>query len=142
MNNIKCLFTEAILDQISIQIRNERMDLLDAQDYDTLDRCCISKVMHKTYLNISDEHLDSQITDGCHKHKMTKDEYGIFLGFAGSKSSKDKTDDDFINFFEKNLINGEVCISSNPQNQWIRSYASRAGFLLNDFVAFYGYKKS
>ena len=57
---------------------------------------------------------------------MSKNEYANLLGFERFISSKDNTDEDFINFFEDNLIDGEVYISSSPENQWIRGYASRA----------------
>ena len=43
-------------------------------------------------------------------------------------------------FFQENLIDGKVYISSEPKNQWIRSLASRNGYAIKDFIELYGFE--
>lgn len=76
-------------------------------------------------------------------HSMTFDEYAQFLGYSGYINKKDGvTDRRIIKFFEDNLVDGEVYISSDPSNQWIKSFSSRSDMTIKDFVEFYGYKKA
>lgn len=70
---------------------------------------------------------------------MSLDDYVQFLVGLPYLSGKSITDEQIIEFFEKNLDDGKVYISSDSSNQWIRSYASRNGYILKDFIEFYGY---
>ncbi len=45
-----------------------------------------------------------------------------------------------IAFFQNRMVNGKVYLSSDPQNQWIRSYASRNGYSISDFIKLYGFE--
>lgn len=49
-------------------------------------------------------------------------------------------DDQIAAFFQENLIDGKVYISSNPKNQWIRSLASRNGYAMKEFIELYGFE--
>lgn len=73
---------------------------------------------------------------------MTKKEYSIFLSGYPLGNPKNVTDEQIIAFFEKNLVNGKVCLSSAPPNQWIRSLASRNGYAIKEFIELYGYEST
>lgn len=138
---IKCFFYDEIPEVIFSKIKAKRMDYLTQADFDVLSNCKKVYVLKK--LCLSTEDCSKLISKAKSAHKMSKNEYANLLGFERFISSKDNTDEDFINFFEDNLIDGEVYISSSPENQWIRGYASRAAKMsIDQFVEFFGYKKA
>ena len=117
------------------------MNYLIQADFDVLNNCKKVYVLKK--LCLSTEGCAQLITKAKNAHKMSQKDYVDFLGIERFVSSKDNTDEDFINFFEENLIDGEVYISSSPENQWIRGYVSRtAKMSIDQFVEFFGYKKA
>lgn len=71
---------------------------------------------------------------------MTIEEYSLFLTGYPYMSARNVTDEIIIDFFEANMVDGKVYISSDPKNQWIRSYASRNGYGIKEFIEFYGYE--
>ena len=78
-----------------------------------------------------------------HKRNMKGKEYAQFLGFESCLTEKDSIRDSrIIKFFEEHMVDGVVQLSSSPENQWIRNYAHRCGMHLDEFLDFYGYKKS
>lgn len=50
------------------------------------------------------------------------------------------TDDQITAYFDENLVDGKVYISSDPKNQWIRLLASRNGYAIKDFIELFGYE--
>ncbi|MSS11526.1 hypothetical protein FYJ38_23250 [Clostridium sp. WB02_MRS01] len=71
---------------------------------------------------------------------MSADEYAMFLYGYPYIASRNVTDEQIIAFFEENMVEGKVYISSDPKNQWIRSYASRNGYGIKEFIEFFGYE--
>lgn len=71
---------------------------------------------------------------------ISMDEYARFVSGCPLGDSRSVTDDQIISFFEKNMVEGKVYISSEPKNQWIRSLASRNGYYIKDFIEFFGYE--
>lgn len=59
-------------------------------------------------------------------------------GPAGDQRSV--TDDQITAYFDENLVDGKVYISSDPKNQWIRSLASRNGYTIKEFIELFGYE--
>lgn len=138
---VKCFFLEDIPEDLLIKLKEKRMDFLLQIDFDVLKNCNKVYVMKKLCLSV--EGCSDLLTKAKNSHKMNQKEYAEFLGIERFVSVKDNTDSDFINFFEENLIDGEVYISSSPKNQWIRGYASRkAKMSIEEFVEFFGYKKA
>lgn len=138
---VKCLFIEDIPEELLIKIREKRMGFLSQIDFEVLKKCKKVSVMKKTCLNI--EGYQQLVFKAQLSHSMNRKEYAKFLGVERFVSSQDYIDDDFINYFEEHLIDGEVYISSSPKNQWIRAYASRAAKMgIDEFVNFFGYKKA
>lgn len=52
--------------------------------------------------------------------------------------ARNVTDKQATVFFEENMVDGKVYISSDPSNQWIRSLASRNGYSIKDFIELFG----
>lgn len=96
--------------------------------------------LKKPYIKIDNIKLYDK---ACKKHAMNHDEYAQFLGYNGYLAKREiNIDRRFIEFFEDNMIDGEVYISSDQSNQWIRTFAGRNGMSIDEFVEFYGYKKA
>ena len=71
--------------------------------------------------------------------RMTADEYSFFLSGCPMGDARAKTDEEVIEFFKENLVDGKVYLSSDPKNQWIRSLASRNGYTIKEFIELYGF---
>ena len=71
---------------------------------------------------------------------MAINDYSLFISGYPIGDARAVNDDQIIAFFEDNLIDGKVYISSDPKNQWIRSLASRNGYAIKDFIKLYGYE--
>lgn len=71
---------------------------------------------------------------------MTFDEYAMFISGYPIGDYRGVTDDKIIAYFEENLVDGKVYISSEKKNQWIRSLASRNGYAIKDFIELFGYE--
>lgn len=70
---------------------------------------------------------------------ITYDEYAVFLSGYPMGDARAVNDDQVIAFFQENMFDGKVYISSDPKNQWIRSLASRNGYAIKDFIELYGF---
>ena len=124
----------------------------DLQQFITTDHNCIFDeeedeiiASGKTYYVLKKEYFSSPkgtlISKYVRKRDMSKEDYIKFLTGKDLGGIHYIEDDEIIAFFEKNLTeDGKVYISSDPINQWIKSYASRNNFLISDFIRFYGYE--
>lgn len=72
--------------------------------------------------------------------RLSLDEYAIFLSGYPAGDKRAVNDKQIVSFFEENLIDGKVYISSAPKNQWIRSLASRNGYSIKAFIELYGFE--
>ena len=61
---------------------------------------------------------------------MGVNDYSLFISGYPIGDTRAVSDSQIISFFEDNLIDGKVYISSDPKNQWIRSLASRNGYAI------------
>lgn len=71
---------------------------------------------------------------------ISLNDYARFVSGYPIGDSRSVTDDQITTFFEKNMVEGKVYISSDPKNQWIRSLASRNGYSIKDFIELFGYE--
>lgn len=71
---------------------------------------------------------------------ITSDEYAVFLSGYSLGDARAVNDDQVISFFQENMVDGKVYISSDHKNQWIRSLASRNGYAIKDFIKLYGFE--
>lgn len=136
----KVFFKEDIDDSLVTAIEQERLHELSDDELYIIQQCDTVYVMKKKCLSLEDKHFNSLFYKASKHRDMSRKQFAEFLGFDNAVSSKEKKDTDFISFFESNLIDQRVYISSSPINQWIRSYASRVGLTLSDFISFFGYK--
>lgn len=135
-----CAFREDIPQELYDLITKEKMDTYFSEDYDVLNEIYIVNRLKKPYIKIDNIKLYDK---ACKKHAMNHDEYAQFLGYNGYLAKREiNIDRRFIEFFEDNMIDGEVYISSDQSNQWIRTFAGRNGMSIDEFVEFYGYKKA
>lgn len=71
---------------------------------------------------------------------LSTDEYAAYLSGYPMGDARAVNDNQIVAFFQENLIDGKVYISSDPKNQWIRSLASRNGYAIKDFIELYGFE--
>lgn len=71
---------------------------------------------------------------------MSSDEYALFISGYPLGDQRSVNDEQIIAFFEENMVDGKVYLSSDPKNQWIRSLASRNGYTIKDFIELYGFE--
>ena len=71
---------------------------------------------------------------------MTPYEYSVFISGYPLGNQNSYTDDQIRAFFDENLVDGKVYLSSDHKNNWIRSLASRNGYSIKDFIELYGYE--
>lgn len=135
-----CSFTEDISDSLNKIIAQEKMNSYFLEDYQLLEEIQVVNRLKKPYIKVNNVSLFNKSKK---KHQLSSDEYAQFLGYEGYITEKDvNIDRRFIEFFENNMIDGEVYISSDPANQWIKSFASRSGLSIDEFVELFGYKKA
>lgn len=138
---IHCSFTEMIPDDLLGLIRDERMDQFFTEDYDFLEEMEIVNRLKQPVIKVTNPKLFAKVK---RIHAMNGTEYANLLGYSGYVTDKDvNIDSRFIEFFENNLVDGEVYISSDASNQWIKNFISReAKMSIDKFVELYGYKKA
>lgn len=135
-----CSFTEDISDSLNKIIAQEKMNSYFLEDYQLLEEIQVVNRLKKPYIKVNNSSL---FTKSKNKHQLSGNEYAKFLGYEGYITERDvNIDRRFIEFFENNMIDGEVYISSDPANQWIKNFASRSGFSIDEFVELFGYKKA
>lgn len=138
----RCIFEEDIPHYLIQMINEKRMDYLCVEDIQLLENIVTVQKMKKPHIFL-DSQTNKLYKKGAKRHDKSLDEYAIFLGFNGYVTKKDKNiDDKIINFLEDHLIDGEVYISSDPKNQWLKTYISRCGMSIEEFINFFGYKKA
>lgn len=71
---------------------------------------------------------------------ISLDDYARFISGYPLGNFRSVTDEQIINFFENNIIESKVYISSDSKNQWIRTLASRNGYSIKDFIELFGYE--
>ena len=136
-----CAFTEDVPSELLKIIEKEKMNCYCTEDFEILEDIEIVNKLKKPYIKVLNQTLFRKASK---KHNMDGEQYSKFLGYEGHLTIKDTNiDSRFIEFFEQHLIDGEVYISSDPQNQWIKSFVHRnTNMSLDEFIEFYGYKKA
>ena len=139
---IRCLFDEDFPDTLKQLAINEHMNLYNELDYEVLKRGVEDSVLKKPCIFLDSD--SKKIFDKAAKKRGIKGlEYANFLGFEKHLTEKDTNRDSRIKqYLEEHSEDGIVSISSSPENQWIRSYASRCNMSIEEFLSFFGYNKS
>jgi hypothetical protein len=140
--SIRCFFEEDIKGNLKEYIHSNRLNELDFRELEIGVNGSEVSLLRTIYFVPAREDL-SDFSAYAKKHGMTKEEYGIFL--TGKPYANDFiiTDEKICRFFDEHLNeNGKVYISADPSNQWIKSYASRKGYRISEFIEFYGYQSA
>lgn len=118
------------------------MNKYNEYDYEVLKCSERDSVLKKECILLNN--ISKSIFDrAARKRRMKGKEYANFLGFERYLTERDiNRDSRIVNFLEEHLVDGEVYLSSAPENQWIRAYASRCNMSIDEFVSFFGYTKS
>lgn len=137
IEEIKCFYLKDLPEKMQERIRTEKLEKYDSEEMKCSPMGEIIYILKKPYFRPFDMYKFRLLAQ---RRSMSLDEYAQFVGEAPYFGGKNITDDQIIAFFEENLVDGKVYISSDSSNQWIRSYASRNGFSTKAFVEFYGYE--
>lgn len=138
--NIRCFFIDDISDKLRDLVCEKRVDRFTFEELDILRNSKHIMRLKEQYIIPSDKNVFSAYA---RKRNMSNDEYALFLSGSRFGTERGITDDEIIAFLESNLNEeGQVHIKADPKNQWIKSYASRNGFKINEFIEFYGYKSA
>lgn len=141
-DSVKCLFDEKVPETLKTLAIKEKMNLYNSLDYEVLEKGTIDSVLKKKCIFLNND-AKAVFNKAARKRKMNGKEYANFLGFEKPLTEKDTNrDSNIINFLEEHLVDGVVFLSSAPENQWIRAYASRCHMPIEDFISFFGYTKS
>lgn len=141
-DDIKCLFDEYVPEELKRLSIVEKMNLYNEFDYEVLKCSERDSILKKECIFLNDT-SKVMFDKAARKRKMKGKEYANFLGFEKYLTEKDTNRDSrIIKFLEEHLVDGIVYLSSAPENQWIRNYASRCGMSIDEFLGFYGYEKS
>lgn len=139
---VKCMFDEFVPEDLKTLSIVEKMNIYNEMDYEVLKCSERDSILKKECILLNGD-SKQLFKKAAHKRNMKGKEYAQFLGFESCLTEKDSIRDSrIIKFFEEHMVDGVVQLSSSPENQWIRNYAHRYGMHLDEFLDFYGYKKS
>lgn len=136
--DIKCFFLEDLPEELSNAIVDQNMQYL------TDNECKNKNELGKMVYILKKQHFmpnDSRLFRSMAKDRqMSVEEYSEFLfGVPYCSGNTQITDERIIAFLNENTVDGMTCIPAVPDNQWIRSFISRVGYSVNDFIEFYGF---
>lgn len=137
-DNIKCFFKDDLPQYLRDEITLFNMDRWTQSELDGDSEGEIVHYLHKLYFRPYDS---KKFQKNAMHRKLSKDEYAIYMsGLPALRANIQKADPEILAFFQENLIQGKVYISSDPKNQWIKRLASQEGCSLKEFVEGYGYE--
>ena len=136
---IKCFYLADLPEDVQEIIRKENLDRYDAEELALSPLGEIVYILKEPYYKPNDMYNYRRLAQ---RRGMSLDEYAQFLEGIPYYGGKNITDDQIIEFFDANMVDGKVYISSDSSNQWIRSYSSRNGYTLKAFIEFYGYESA
>lgn len=139
---IRCVFEEDIHGDLKDFILNNRLNELSFRENEIIENGSQVSILKVEYFVPNNKDI-TDFSSYAKKRGMSREEYALFL--TGKPYAKDFsiTDEKILDFFEKHLNDqGKVYISADPSNQWIKSYASRKGYKISEFIELYGYQSA
>ncbi len=134
---IKCFFLDDMPEELKARIIEEKMQTYSESEYSDWVKGEFITVLKKSYFNPYDTSHFRYLASA---RRMSQDEYAMFLyGVPYITNKHSVTDDKIIDFLEKNKVDGKVYIPATPETHWLRSFISRSGYTVDDFIKFYGY---
>lgn len=141
-DNIRCFFDEDISGELKDYIFSNRLNELDFRELEIADNGSDVSILRTIYFVPAKEEV-LEFGSFAKKRGMSREEYAVFLTGKPYANDFTITDVEICKFFDEHTNeDGKVYISSDPSNQWIKSYASRKGYGIADFIAFYGYQSA
>ncbi len=136
--DIKCFFLEDLPEALQARVKSENLHRFSETETAALSVLGRKvSILKKQYFMPEDSNRFRTLASA---RNMSNEEYSQFLfkvPYCSAQSSV--TDDKIIEFLKENTVEGRTFISSTPDTQWMRSFISRNGFSINDFIRFYGF---
>lgn len=140
--SIRVFFEKDLKGDLKDYILRNKINEFSFHEMDIAKRGKTISVLKKHYFVPAPEDVKT-FSDNARRKGMNKNEYSRKLTGMDYSSDVKITDEYIIDFFNNHLdAEGRVYISADPSNQWIKSYASRNGFKIADFIEFYGYQSA
>ncbi len=137
-NEIKCFFLKDFSEDIKQTIIEKNYHRFSESELAGESSGSVAYVVKKPYFI---PQYPDKFRSNAQARGLSADEYALFLYEMPVGDSRMTTDDRVIAFLESNKKDGKVYISSDPENQWFRSFASRNGYSISDFISLYGYEQ-
>lgn len=139
---IRCFWDEDISGDLKEYILSNRLNELDFRELEIAANGVEVSIVRKIYF-VPAKDEEKEFSAYAKKRGMSREEYAIFLTGKSYVNDFTITDVEICNFFDEHLTeDGMVYISSDSSNQWIKSYASRKGYGIADFIESYGYRSA
>ena len=139
---IRCFFDEDLTGELKEYIFSNRLNELEFRELEISANGSEVSILRTVYFVPLKEDV-CEFSSYAKKHGMSREDYAVFLTGKPYANDFTITDVEIRNFFDEHLNeDGKVYISSDPSNQWIKSYACRKGYGIADFIAFYGYQSA
>lgn len=136
-NEIKCFFLKDLPDEIRERIITGKLHKYTERELAGESDGRIVNFLTKPFFRPD---KPEKFRANAYSRGMTSDEYAVFISGYPCLDQRSVTDEQIIAFLQENMVDGKVCISADPKNQWIRSFASRNGYSIKDFIELYGFE--
>ena len=136
-NEIKCFFMKDLPEEVQQEISAVNYHKFTEREFECGTEGKIVYILKKPFFlpTYPDKfHTNAQLRG------MSANEYAQFISGYPVGDPRSVTDDQITAYFDKNLVDGKVYISSDSKNQWIRSLAYRNGYSIKDFIELFGYE--
>lgn len=134
---IKCFFLKDLPASVEKQIIDNNFHRYSEQE---MQECMVGDIISVMKVNQFIPKNKSVFQYNATKRGMSSEEYSVYLTGYVLGNPKTITDEQVMEYFDNNLKEGKVYVSSDPKNQWIRSLAHRSGLGFHGFIRFFGYE--
>ena len=116
---IKCFYLADLPEDVQEIIRNGNLDKYDSDELSWSPLGETVYILKEPYYRPYDMYKYRLLAQ---RRGMSLDEYAQFLEGIPYYGGKNITDDQIIEFFDANMVDGKVYISSDSSNQWIQLF--------------------
>lgn len=139
---IRCIFDTDVTGELREYILSNRLNDLGFREHEIALNGSEVSILRVVYFVPAKSDL-AEFSSYAKKRGMSREEYAVFISGKPYVNDFTITDIEICHFFDEHLTeDGKVYISADPSNQWIKSYASRKGYRIADFIELYGYQSA
>ena len=140
-DNIKCFFLEDLPSLLQTKVIESNLTRMTEEEFDIASSGTVVSILkQKSFVPApADKNRFLRLAAS---RGMNINEYSLLLTGLPLASPNQITDERIVQFLESHLVNGEVFISSEPSNSWIRKFANKNGYSIDELIEFYGYKSA